>query len=303
MRTDPAFAFTRRRALLAAGLLLGAALPARAGQKIKVVASFSILADLVRNVGGDRVDVTALVGPNSDAHVYTPAPADAKKVAQARLIVVNGLGLEGWMTRLVEAADSKAAVVTASAGVTPLTTITDGAAGVDPHAWQSVANAKLYVGNIRDGIAKADPAGAGLYAANAATYLTQLDALDAEIKATVAAISPARRTIVTSHDAFAYFGAAYGVRFVAPEGVTTESEASARDLARIITEIKQEDIRALFVENVSDPRLMQQIARESGAKIDGTLYADALSPPTGPAATYIDMMRNNLRQFRRALAR
>jgi zinc/manganese transport system substrate-binding protein len=298
---DPT-ALTRRDALLATSLLLGGALPACAEGKIKVIASFSILADLVRNVGGEHVDVTALVGPNSDAHVYTPAPADAKKVAQARLIVINGLGLEGWMTRLVGAAGSSAEIVVAASGIKPLTMREDSVTETDPHAWQSVANAKVYVANIRIGLAKADPPGAGAYAANAAAYLTKLDALEAEVKTAMARIPPARRRIITTHDAFGYFGAAYGLTVIAPEGVTTESEASARDVARIIRQIKQQHVPAVFLENVSDPRLLEQIARESGARTGGALYSDALSPPGGPAATYIDMMRNNVKQFVAALA-
>jgi zinc/manganese transport system substrate-binding protein len=293
-----------RRALLRAALLLpvAAAASARAAGKMTVVASFSILADLVGNVGGDRVKVIALVGPDSDVHVYSPTPADAKTVATARLIVVNGLGLEGWMMRLVEATGSKAPVVVASRGVAPLARDGKDGSRVDPHAWQSVANAKIYVANIRDGLAAVDPAGKDAYAANAAAYLVQLDALDAQVKAGIARIPPAQRNIVTSHDAFAYFGAAYGVRFIAPESVVAGSEASAREVAAIVTRIRRQHTRTLFAENISDPRLLQQIARESGAAIDGTLYSDALSPPSGPAATYIALMRNNLRQFVRALA-
>jgi zinc/manganese transport system substrate-binding protein len=300
---------SRRRILIAAGVLpLAFAAPAFvtpvfAAGKARAVASFSILADFARNVAGDRLDIVALVGRDSNAHVYTPSPADARQIAAARAIVINGLGLEGWMTRLIEAAGSTAQVIVASAGITPLTVNEDGVAATDPHAWQSVANARIYVANIRDGFAKADPAGTAIYAANATTYLTKLDTLETEVKAAMAAIPPARRRIITTHNAFGYFGAAYGLAVIAPEGVTTQSEASARDVARIITQIRRQHIPALFLESVSDPRLLEQIARESGARIGGTLYADALSAPDGPAATYIDMMRNNVKQFVLALSR
>jgi len=300
---------TRRRMLTAAAAL-GAqwTVPAfaqeNAQQKLKAVATFSILGDLVANVGGARADVATLVGPNSDAHVYSPTPADAKTLAQAKVVVVNGLGLEGWLTRLVTASGSKAVTVTASTGIKPRRMEDEHHGGqfvTDPHAWQSIANAKIYVGNIRDGLVKVDPDGRAAYAANATAYLARLDALEADVKAAIERIPPDRRRIITTHDAFGYFGAAFGMEFIAPQGVSTESEASAKDVAKIITQIRQQKIPAVFMENISDPRLMQQIARETGAKIGGTLYSDALSGANGPAATYIDMMRNNVREFAAAL--
>jgi zinc/manganese transport system substrate-binding protein len=289
-------------ALCAMTWVMGAAGPAAAQDKVRVVATFSILADLARNVGGDAVDVTALVGPDSDAHAYSPSPADAKRLAYAKVVLVNGLGFEGWIERLVKASGTKAAVVVAGKAVRPRQMKDEDQGKSDPHAWQSVANAKIYVANIRDGLVKADPAGKAAYEANAAAYLANLDALEAEVKATIAALPAARRKIITTHDAFGYFGAAYGMEFIAPQGVSTESEVSARDVAKIIRQIKAQRIPAVFMENVTDPRLMQRIADETGAKIGGKLYSDALSAPGGPAATYIDMMKNNLKEFRGALA-
>ncbi|GGH30633.1 ABC transporter substrate-binding protein [Alsobacter metallidurans] len=293
---------------LAAGLA-GFAPGARAqtAAKLPVVASFSILADFVRQVGGDRVQASALVGPNGDAHVYQPTPADAKTMAGARLIVVNGLGLEGWIARLVKASGAKGAVVTAAAAVTPIAGEEPAgkaahAHAADPHAWQDVANARRYVAAIRDGLAAADPDGRADYEARATAYLGQLDALDAEIRAAVARIPADRRRIITTHDAFGYFGRAYGVTFIAPQGVSTESEASAADVARIIRQIRAEKASAVFLENVSDPRLMQRIAKESGARVGGRLFSDALSEQGGPAGTYIDMMRNNIRELSAALS-
>jgi len=271
--------------------------------KVRVVATFSILADLVRNVGGDDVDVASLVGPNGDAHAYSPSPADAKRLAEARLVLVNGLGFEGWIERLVKASGTKAAMVTASKGVKPRQMADDGHdhGKSDPHAWQSVANAKIYVANIRDALVKAHPDGKATYEANAAAYVAKLDALDNEIKSTVAAIPAERRKIITTHDAFGYFAAAYGMQFIAPQGVSTESEVSARDVAKIIRQIKAQTIPAVFMENVTDQRLMNRIAEESGAKVGGKLYSDALSEPGGPATSYLDMMRSNLKELRVAL--
>ncbi|QTL02765.1 metal ABC transporter substrate-binding protein [Aquabacter sp. L1I39] len=319
-----------RRAVLAAALAL-ASVPALAqtspapasaatDAKLPVVASFSILGDFVKNVGGDRVAVTTIVGPNSDTHVYQPTPADAKKLAGAKLIFVNGLGFEGWMDRLIKASGSKATVVVATKGITPRErTATepqddddhDHGKGkkhahdhgpIDPHAWQSIANAKVYVANIRDALIAADPAGKAVYEANAAAYTQKLDALEADAKAAIAGIPADRRVIITSHDAFGYFGDAYGLKLLAPEGVSTESEASAKDVGRIIRQIKAQKVPAVFLENVTNPKLVDRIAKESGAKVGGELYSDALSDDKGPAPTYIDMVRYNLRELSGALS-
>ncbi len=272
--------------------------------KIKAVATFSILGDLVRNVGGDRVNVTTLVGPNGDAHVYSPTPGDPRKLAAAHIVFANGLGLEGWMTRLVTASGTKAPMIVVTKGIKPRYMQDEdnrGRTAIDPHAWQSIADVKIYIANIRDGLAAIDPAGKATYDANAAAYLVKLDELERAVKAAIDGIPADRRKIITTHDAFGYFGAAYGIAFIAPEGVLTEAEPSAKDVAKIITQIKKQKIPAVFLENISDPRLMDQIARETGAIIGGTLYSDALSESGGPAATYIDMMRHNIREFTKAL--
>jgi zinc/manganese transport system substrate-binding protein len=296
-----------RRAFLTAIALTAtlAASPAVAQTKLKVVATISIIGDLTKNVGGDRVDVATLVGPGADAHVYSPTPADVNKLTDAKLVIVNGLGLEGWMARLVKASGTKAPLLTATKGVKPRKMEDEHHAGrvvSDPHAWQSIANAKIYVANIRDGLTKADPAGKQAYEANATAYTAKLDELEKDVKAAISTIPADRRRIITTHDAFGYFGDAYGMEFISPEGVSTESEASARDVAKIITQIKKQKIPAVFMENISDPRLMEQIAKESGAKIGGTLFSDALSDEKGPAPTYIDMMQNNIARFKAALA-
>lgn len=295
-----------RRAVLAQSLTLPLALAAwraRADDApTRVAASFSILADFVRQVGGARLAVTALVGPGADAHAFQPSPADAAALADAKLVFVNGLGFDGWMDRLAAAAGAKDRVVVAAKDVKPINESVEGHGhDLDPHAWQSVANAKLYVEAIRAALAAADPAGAPAYAANADAYRKQLDALDAEIRAAVAALPPTHRTVITTHDAFGYFAAEYGLTFLAPKGVSIEAEASPRDVARIIRQIKQEKIPAVFLENVADPRLMQRIAQETGAKIGGQLYSDSLSPPDGPAPTYLAMMRHNIRELSKAL--
>jgi zinc/manganese transport system substrate-binding protein len=306
---------TRRAAvfLLAGGLALAASslpMAAQSADRLKVVATFSILGDMVRNVGGERVEVATLVGPNGDAHVYSPTPADGRRLTEARIVFTNGLKFEGWIDRLVKSSGTKAVKVEAARGVKPLKSEDAGHGhghdhghdGSDPHAWQSIGNAKTYVANIRDALIAADETGRAAYEANAASYLKQLDDVEAEVKDLVAKIPPERRRIITSHDAFRYLEDAYGIDFVAPQGVSTESEASAKDVARIIQQIKREKIGAVFVENVSDARLMERIAKETGAKIGEKVYSDALSEPGGPAGTYIDMMRHNIRAFSAALS-
>jgi zinc/manganese transport system substrate-binding protein len=284
-----------RRILLCVLLLIAS--PLHAAEQLKVVASFSILADFVRNVGGDRINLTTLVGADSDVHVYAPAPSDAKRIADAKLVVVNGLGLEGWLPRLVQSAGSKAQVVTASAGIAPLKL----GSAADPHGWQSVPNAKVYVTDIANALAAADPDDAEFFRAQAKAYLEKLETLDREVREAVAKIPPERRKVISTHDAFGYFAAEYGVRFIAPLGVSTETEPSARDIATIIGQIKAQKIPAVFLENISDDRLIRRIAAETGSKVGGTLISDGLTGEKGPAPTYIDMVRHNIKALTSAL--
>ncbi|MCX5517226.1 metal ABC transporter substrate-binding protein [Kaistia defluvii] len=310
--------------LIAAALALSTALPAQAADKLKVVATFSVLGDLASEIGGDHVEVRTLVGPNGDAHTFEPSPADAKAMGGAAVLVENGLGLEGWLGRLINVSGFKGEKVIATAGVKPIAWTgaeeeeghdhdkpeAEAEAGhdhdghdhaaheghshsVDPHAWQNPLNGVLYVQNIVAGFSAADPENAAEYKAKGEELATALKAIDAKFKAEFARVPAERRKIVTSHDAFGYFADAYGIQFVAPEGVSTESEASAADVAKIIRQIKAEKITALFAENITDPRLLNQIARETGVKIGGELFSDALSPPDGPAPTYLKMFENN----------
>ena len=229
-------------------------------------------------------------------------PADAKELSESKILFINGLGLEGWMTRLEKSSGFKGTVVTASKGVAPREMVEDEKTVTDPHAWQSLANGKIYVANIRDALIAADPEGKATYEANAKEFLERIAAMETTVKEAIAKLPPERRKIITTHDAFGYFGAAYGMEFIAPEGVSTESEASAKDVAKIIRQIKAEKVPAVFLENVTDSRLLEQIAKETGAKIGGTLFSDALSPPEGPAGTYLDMFRNNIDTLSTALS-
>jgi zinc/manganese transport system substrate-binding protein len=288
----------RFRLWLICVLLAASTAPLHAQDRVNVVASFSILGDFVKNVGGDRVDVTTLVGPDGDVHVYTPAPADAKKIADAKLLIVNGLGLEGWLPRLLQSSGSKAPIITATKGIAPLKV----GSNADPHAWQSVPDARIYVANISDALIAADPADAEAFRTNAQVYLTKLDGLDREVREAVAKIPPNRRKAISTHDAFGYFAAAYGIEFIAPLGVSTESEASARDIAGIITQIKTEKIPAVFLENISDDRLIRRISAETSARVGGTLYSDSLTGEKGDAPTYIELVRHNIKALTSALA-
>jgi zinc/manganese transport system substrate-binding protein len=283
-------------------------------EPMKVVASFSIIGDFAQNVGGDRIELTTLVGSDGDAHVYEPSPADAVSMSKANVVLVNGLNFEGFLKRLVEASATKASVVELTKGIEPLKMQEDEhgngeASGhghdhgeFDPHAFQSISNAKVYVKNIADAFCAADAAGCDTYKANAEAYTAKLDAEDAEVKAAVASIPEEKRTIITSHDAFGYFEHAYGLTFLAPEGISTEAEASAADVAALIKQVRDDKASAIFVENITNPRLVEQIAGETGIKVGGTLYSDALSKADGPASTYIDMMKNNISTIKAAIS-
>jgi len=289
-----------RRSSLAALLMLAAApgwSQPVAGHPLRVVASFSILADMAREVGGDAVEVTALVGPDADAHVFEPRPADVRRLAGADLVVVNGLGFEGWLERLVAASGYRGPVQVASAGIAPRLL----GAGPDPHAWQDLALAQRYVANLRDALARARPELAAVFEARAADYTARLRNLDREVRARFDAIAPAQRRVITSHDAFGYFGAAYGIEFLAPQGTSTDGEASAAAVARLIDQIRGERVRAVFIENISDPRLIERIAREGGVHVGGRLYSDALSRPGTAADTYLRLFDANARTLATAL--
>lgn len=270
---------------------------------LKVVASFSILGDLVQQVGGNRVVVTTLVGPDGDAHVFEPTPANARAIGEAGLVVTNGLGLEGWMPRLIHSTGYRGPVVVATEGVVRRTGFSEdhGRGGVDPHAWQNVVNSEIYVRNILAGLVDADPPGGDVYRANAAAYTARLEALDRFVRDAFKRVPVADRKIITSHDALGYYGDAYGLTLLAPLGFSTEADASAKTVAALIRQIRNEHIKAIFIENMSDSRLIAQISREAGAKVGGRLFSDALSLAAGPAASYEAMIRHNTGQIIEAL--
>ena len=371
---------TNRRTLLksaSAAVALSLATPALAqsDRPIPVVATFSILGDMVARIGGEHVAITTLVGPNGDAHVYQPTPQAARAVSEAEILVVNGLQFEGWLDRLIEASDFDGRRVVATAGIEPIAFGEDAEAdghdhggekdhghdherdhshdhghedhaghdthdhgddhahghedhaehdhghdhghedhaghghdhhghnhgAFDPHAWQSLGNAVTYVDDITGALARADPENAAAFHANRADYVAEIEALDAEIREIVSGLPAERRTVVTSHDAFQYFGRQYGLTFLAPQGLSTESEASAQDVARLIEQMRADGISAVFLENVADSRILERIADETGATMGGTLYPGALSGPDGPAPTYLDMMRHNATTLAQAL--
>lgn len=275
--------------------------PGHATEPVPVVASFSILGDLVRVVGGERVHVTTLVGPNADTHSFEPKPADARAILKARLFVINGLSFEPWAEKLAKSAAYQGAIVVASRGVKPrqMEEAGDGHGHpeADPHAWQNPENGVLYVKNIAAGLSKVDPAGASAYQANAARYAQALQDFDAQAKAQFAALPEAKRKVITSHDAFGYFAAHYQIKFLAPEGINADTTPSAKHVAELIRQMKREKIRAVFVENMSSPKLMAQLSKDAGATVGGTLYSDALSGPEEPGSSYLKMMQHNVTQL------
>ena len=295
------------RKLMASGMASAALLSGAsfAADKLPVVASFSILGDLVRVVGGERVSVTTLVGPDEDAHVFEPRPADARAIVQSRLLVVNGLGFEPWAQKLAKSAGYQGATMVASKGVKARVMNEEKSHGgtghahdeTDPHAWQNPVNVIAYARNISAALSQADPAGSAVYQANTDAYVKELQALDAWAGAQFAAIPANRRKVITSHDAFGYFAAHYGIRFLAPQGVSTDAEPSAKSVAQLIRQIQREKISAVFVENMGNPKLLAQISQDAGVTVGATLYVDALSATGGPADSYLKLMRHNVMQL------
>jgi zinc/manganese transport system substrate-binding protein len=283
------------RRLAALCLMLACCTQAAAAAPVRVVVSFSILGDIVRRIGGSEVDVTSLIGPDSDPHVFEPNPDQARLLAKAQLFVVNGLGFEGWLTRLIRSAQFGGVVVTATDGIAPITATEPGQASSvpDPHAWQDPRNVIIYADNIARALAAVDSAHAEAYRQRFQTYQAELEALDRGVRAELGEIPADKRRVITSHDAFAYYGKTYGVTFLAVEGLNTDSEPAAKSLAELIRQIRREGIKALFLENISDPRLVEQLARDTGTTPGPALYSDALSRPNGPAPTYIRMIEYN----------
>lgn len=281
-------------------LALWLPLSLQAAEKLQVVTSFSILADLTREVGGEHIELTNLVDADADAHVYEPSPDDAKALLRADLIVANGLGFEPWLERLLASSEPKGKRIDASAGVVPLMLDEDGEAVPDPHAWQSLTNAEIYVRNIAKALGELDPANLNVYIERRDAYLTRLHALLKKADAQIAGLPTSQRKVVTSHDAFGYLGQAWQLKFIAPQGLSTHDEPSAAEVAALIRQIRSEGVRAVFVENIRDPRLIRQIADEAGAKVGGTLYSDALAS-AGPASTYLGMFEQNLDTLMAAL--
>lgn len=287
--------------LLAAVFALSSMAGLAQAKPIEAVASFTVLADMVQNVGGDHVHVTSLIGPNGDPHAYEPTPNDAQALKRADLVFVSGLHLEGWLDRLIKASGYQGQPVVLSNGIKTRSMEEDGKRITDPHAWNSAANGVVYVRNIISALQKADPANASDYQAKGEQYIQQLEQLDAYARAQVQAIPSDKRKVLTSHDAFGYFGDAYGVTFLSPLGFSTETEASASDVAKLIKQIKHEHVSTYFFENSSDPRLVKQIADASGAQPGGELYVESLSPADGPAPTYAQMFRYNVDKLRAAM--
>ena len=316
---------SRTTALLAGVSTLLALPAAMAAERVQVVTSFSILADMIENVGGEHVEVTALVGPDSDAHVYSPRPTDARALAEADLVVFNGLQFEGWIERLIDASDFAGPRVVATEGIEArLADLADDDhdeahdhdhdaqashqddhdghdhGAIDPHAWQDLGMGELYVGNILAGLIEADPDNSGAYEARAARYLEEVAALDSELHELLDEI-PAGTSVITGHDSFGHFARAYGLQFLSPQGLSTETEPSAANMARLIDVIREENVRALFHENMTSPAMIDQLAEETGLSVAGTLYADALASD-GEASTWLGMMRHNAHTLHDALA-
>ena len=284
--------------------------PALAQEKPVAVATFSILADLTRRVAGDHAQVLTLVGPNGDAHVFEPGPKESAELARADLLIANGLGFEPWLHRLEDASGFTGKIIVASDGITPLAAEEehdheeeedDHREGVDPHAFQDLANAQTYVANIAKGLSEVAPDRAADFKANADKLIAEIAALDQQLNADFAAIPREKRRVLTSHDAFHYFGRAYGIEFVSVQGLSTEAEPTANDLVKVVRQARDGQLSAIFLENMSDPRIAETVARESNVRVGGELYADALSDSNGPAPDYLSLIRYNAKQLLAAM--
>lgn len=291
----------KKRISFIVAIILGVMAQNVSAKTLNVVASFSILGDMVQQVGGDHVKVTTFVGPNGDPHTFEPSARDSAVISKADVVVVNGLGLEGWLDRLVKASGFHGTLVVASQGVQTHTLNEDGKEITDPHAWNSAANGALYAQNIMAGLISADPQDEAILTATGSKYIEQLKQLDSWAKSRFSAIPEAKRNVLTSHDAFGYFGLAYHVHFMAPQGFSSESEASVADVAALINQIKADGVQTWFMENQLDPRLVKQIASATGAKAGGELYPEALSPKSGPAETYVQAFRHNVETIARSM--
>lgn len=277
-------------------LAIGALLisPLSMAKTVNAVASFTVLADIVKQVGGEHVNVKSLVGPNGDPHTFEPTPQDSQALAKADIVFVSGLGLEGWMDRLVSASGYKGEPVVASRGVSTRSMEEEGKTVTDPHAWNSMYNGVIYATNVMNALIKADPQDADAIRRSGANYIQKLQALDSWAKTSFATVPAAKRKVLTSHDAFGYFGQRYGVTFLAPVGFSTEAEASASEVGSLIKQLQAEHIHTYFIENQTDPRLVKQIASATKAQPGGELYPEALSQPSGPAPTYVAAFRHNV---------
>jgi zinc/manganese transport system substrate-binding protein len=278
-------------ALAVAGMLLT---PMVMAKTVNTVASFSVLADIVKEVGGEHVKVKSLVGPDGDPHSFEPTPQDSQALAKADVVFVSGLGLEGWMDRLISASEYKGKVIVSSEGIETRSMEEDGKTITDPHAWNSMKNGVVYANNVMNALIAADPEDAAYFRQQGSAYIAQLTKLDSWAAKSFAAIPQAKRKVLTSHDAFGYFGQRYGVSFLSPVGFSTESEASASDVAKLITQLKSEHIHSYFIENQTDPRLVKQIASASGAQSGGELYPEALTKKGGAADTYVAAFKHNV---------
>ncbi|EKE09369.1 MAG: hypothetical protein ACD_16C00190G0017 [uncultured bacterium] len=266
-----------------------------------VVTTFSILQDMVHVIGQDKIEIRNLVGPNQDVHVFEPRPENAKDLTQANLVINNGLGFEGWLDRLIKASGFQGQIAVASKGVRPIIYGSRRRRIVDPHAWHSLENAQIYVDNIVEALTTLLPKETSFFKAQAKAYKKSLKILQKKIYKNLKDIPPEMRTVISNHNAFDYLGQDYNIKFYAPLGISTDSEPSAKVIAKLIERIRKEKIRALFVENISNRRLLEQISKETGVKIAGVLYSDALSEPGTEADTYLKMMTFNLSSLVKAL--
>lgn len=271
---------------------LGTALFAQASERPLVVTSASIFADMAQVISGDLVAVASVVPIGGDPHTYEPTPSDVQLIARANLILINGLTFEGWINEMIENSGTRASVALITEGLEAIAS-EEYQNSSDPHAWMSAKNGLTYVANIRDALIRLDPANAEIYRFNAGLYSLQLKDLDLYIQAQIARIPEYKRLLITSHDAFRYYGRQYGIQVEATLGTSTDAEVRTQDVARLTQLIRERQVPAIFVESTVNPKLIRQIASDQNVQIGGSLYADSLGEPGGVADTYLKMLQHN----------
>lgn len=286
--------------LLAVFISCNSETPENSSDKIKTVSTISIINDMVKNIGGDKVETHLICAIGTDPHSYIPKPSDPREISKSDIVFNNGIGLEHWIEQMIRNAGGDRPVIIVSEGITPIRDEA-GFEDPDPHAWFDLENAQVYAKNIASGLIAIDPENESYYQANLERYLSELDEAHNWAKQQISEIPQVARVLITSHDAFRYFGKTYGLEVHGLQGISTESKPRTEDVKNIIDLIKEKNLKAVFIETTVNPALLQQITNETGAVIGGTLYSDSIGEPGSDGETFINAFKSNVSKIKNAL--